>query len=114
MDRAESGITDFGNKVEPHHLDNAASLERYRTLTENYHNAFALGTWAPLEQTQSHHIRLFVDRSSIELFVDGGRVAMTNLVFPNEPYNTLRFFSEGSQAQVNNAKVYRLSTHAGK
>lgn len=44
MDRAESGITDFGKKVEPHHLDNAASLERYRTLTENYRNAFALGT----------------------------------------------------------------------
>mgnify|MGYP003373590238 CR=1 FL=1 len=113
MDRAESGITDFGKKVEPHHLDNAASLERYRTLTENYRNAFALGTWAPLEQTRSHRIRVFTDRSSVELFVDGGRVAMTNLVFPTKPYNTLRFFSEGSKARVDGATVYRLSTHAG-
>lgn len=110
MDRSQSGITEFGKAVEPHHLDNAESLKRYETLTVNYQNAFALGTWAPLatKKDATHKVQIFVDKSSVELFVDGGRVAMTNLVFPNEPYNSLRFYSVGGQAKVANAVVYKL------
>lgn len=105
MDRAESGITEFGNKVEPHQLDNAQSLKRYKEVTVNYHNAFALGTWAPVPiKADAHHVQIFVDKSSVELFVDGGRIAMTNLVFPNEPYNQLRFFG----GKVANAKAYNI------
>ena len=105
MDRAESGITEFGNKVEPHQLDNAQSLKRYKEVTVNYHNAFALGTWAPVPvKADARHVQIFVDKSSVELFVDGGRIAMTNLVFPNEPYNQLRFFG----GKVANAKAYNI------
>ena len=105
MDRAKSGITEFGNKVEPHQLDNAQSLKRYKEVTVNYHNAFALGTWAPVPvKADAHHVQIFVDKSSVELFVDGGRIAMTNLVFPNEPYNQLRFFG----GKVANAKAYNI------
>ena len=105
MDRAESGITEFGNKVEPHQLDNAQSLKRYKEVTVNYHNAFALGTWAPVPiKADTHHVQIFVDKSSVELFVDGGRIAMTNLVFPNKPYNQLRFFG----GKVVNAKAYNI------
>ena len=105
MDRAESGITEFGNKVEPHQLDNAQSLKRYKEVTVNYHNAFALGTWASVPiKADTHHVQIFVDKSSVELFVDGGRIAMTNLVFPNEPYNQLRFFG----GKVANAKAYTI------
>lgn len=105
MDRAESGITEFGNKVEPHQLDNAQSLKRYKEVTVNYHNAFALGTWAPVPiKADAHHVQIFVDKSSVELFVDGGRIAMTNLVFPNKPYNQLRFFG----GKVANAKAYTI------
>lgn len=105
MDRAESGITEFGNKVEPHQLDNAQSLKRYKEVTVNYHNAFALGTWAPVPiKADTHHVQIFVDKSSVELFADGGRIAMTNLVFPNEPYNQLRFFG----GKVANAKAYNI------
>lgn len=111
MDRAQSGITDFGKNVAPHHLDNAESLKRYETLTVNYHNAFALGTWAPLfnDKDNAHKVSIYVDRSSVELFVDGGRVAMTNLVFPTKPYNQLQFYAEGGQARVSDAKVYGLA-----
>ena len=53
-------------------------------------------------------MRIFVDRSSVELFVDGGRVAMTNLVFPTNPYSQLRFFSDG-EAKVEKAVAYTLN-----
>jgi levanase/fructan beta-fructosidase len=34
-------------------------------------------------------LRLFIDRSSLEAFDGDGKMAMTNLVFPSEPYNTI-------------------------
>ena len=41
-----------------------------------------------------------------ELFVQGGRIAMTNLIFPASPYSTLRLYSEGGATQLHSAKLY--------
>ena len=57
---------------------------------------------------KTYHLHVFVDKCSVEIFVDGGRIAMTNLVFPTEPYNTLRFYTEGGEAQISNLKIYKL------
>ena len=108
MDRAESGIVDFGKKVKPHDLDTEESYARYKEVTVNYKNDFALGTWAPINTAKTHKIQVFVDNGSVELFVDGGRVAMTNLVFPNEPYNSLRFYSKGGEMKISNFTIYKL------
>ena len=108
MDRAESGIVDFGKKVKPHDLDTEESYARYKEVTVNYKNDFALGTWAPINTAKAHKIQVFVDNGSVELFVDGGRVAMTNLVFPNEPYNSLRFYSKGGEMKISNFTIYKL------
>lgn len=108
MDRAESGITAFGERVEPHMLDTEESYARYKQVTVDYKNDFALGTWAPVDAKKAHKLQIFVDNGSIELFVDGGQVTMTNLVFPNEPYNALRFYSENGKAKVTNLNVYKL------
>ena len=43
-----------------------------------------------------------------ELFVQSGRIAMTNLIFPRKPYSTLRLYSEGGATQLHSAKLYRL------
>ena len=108
MDRAASGIVDFGKKVKPHDLDTPESYARYKVVTENYQNDFALGTWAPVDTRKSHSLRVFVDNSSVELFVDGGRVAMTNLVFPHEPYNSLRFYTTEKPVKVSGCSIYKL------
>ena len=51
---------------------------------------------------------VFVDKCSVEIFVDGGRIAMTNLVFPTEPYDTLTLYGNGGEMQVKNLKTYKL------
>ena len=63
--------------------------------------------WALLT-AKAHKIQVVVDNGSVELFVDGGRVAMTNLVFPNEPYNSLRFYSKGGEMKISNFTIYKL------
>ena len=109
MDRTESGITDLGapSKYNVHEKE---TDDHRMKLSVNYKNDFALGTWAPLSlcEGKTYHLDIFVDRCSIEIFVDGGRIAMTNLVFPNEPYNTLRFYTEGGAATITDFSIYKL------
>ena len=33
---------------------------------------------------------------------------MTNLVFPTEPYNTVRFLADGGGAKFSSVKAYKL------
>ncbi len=107
MDRTESGLTAFGDKSEPHAKE---TDDHRKTMSVNYRNDFALGTWAPLSlcEGKTYHLDVFVDKCSIEIFVDGGRIAMTNLVFPTAPYDTLRFRAEGGEAKIENLKAYKL------
>lgn len=118
MDRTESGLTNFGKLAEPHEIEKEYDLHEHRgnntpmreQNSVNYKNDFALGTWAPLNlcNGKTFHVNIFVDNCSVEAFVDGGRIAMTNLVFPTKPYNNLQFYSEGGKATFKNVKVYKL------
>lgn len=86
FDRKESGITDFSQD-------------------------FPAVTVAPAHSADGKTgLRIFIDRSSIEVFGKEGRFAMTNLVFPNEPYSRLSFESPGGKAKVSNLKIYSINT----
>ena len=120
-DRTESGLTDFGKKSVPHDIELAwdkqreaqAKLPAREVNSINYKNDFALATWAPLnlceDGKKTYHVDIFVDKSSVELFVDGGRIAMTNLVFPVAPYENVKFYTKGGKAEFQNVKVHKLS-----
>ena len=135
MDRSESGLTDFGRLAERHDIEKRAEAagemkgKLSQDLVVNYKNDFALGTWAPLalcdddhsagngccaeapvaaQGGKTYHLDVFVDKCSVELFVDGGRIAMTNLVFPTAPYNHVKVYAEGGKAEVKNLTAYRL------
>lgn len=55
-----------------------------------------------------YEFRLFIDRSSIEAFVNTGDLAMTNLVFPSEPYTSMAISSEGGPVKCSNIRVIAL------
>ena len=120
MDRTESGLTDFGKRAVPHDIEQAWDKQREAqakqparvTNSINYKNDFALATWAPLslcDKATTYHVEIFVDKSSIELFVNGGRIAMTNLVFPVAPYENMKLYTKGGKAEFQNVKVRKLS-----
>lgn len=120
MDRTESGLTDFGKQAVPHDIELAwdkqlaAEGKQPARITNsiNYKNDFALATWAPLslceDGRKTYHVDIFVDKSSVELFVDGGRIAMTNLVFPVAPYENVKLYTQGGKAEFKNLKVHKL------
>ncbi len=85
FDRRESGLVDFS--------------QDFPAVTTT--PTFISGETLPL--------RIFVDRSSIEVFANNGKGVMTNLVFPTTPYNKLSIVTDGGNAKVKNLKIYSIT-----
>ena len=73
------------------------SMERVKSGDVSFSEAFPCVTEAPTLGVVKQ-LRIFVDRCSIEVFDAEGKMAMTNLVFPSEPYNTLKV--KGGKATI--------------
>ncbi|MDP3914701.1 MAG: glycoside hydrolase family 32 protein [Bacteroidota bacterium] len=53
-------------------------------------------------------LRIFVDVASTELFVDGGKLVMTDIVFPSENFTKLKVFSKGGDLLLGKAEFHSL------
>ncbi len=85
FDRRESGIVDFSQDFPA------------VTVSPAYTDGDKVG------------LRIFIDRSSIEVFGKDGRFAMTNLVFPNSPYSRLSVRATGGSARLSDLKIYSIN-----
>jgi len=65
------------------------TMDRTKSGDVSFSEAFPCETTAPTHGAIKQ-LRIFVDRCSIEAFDADGKMAMTNLVFPSEPYNTIK------------------------
>ncbi len=86
FDRTESGIIDFSQDFP------AVTVTPTFTTTKNL----------PLQ--------IFIDRSSMEVFANGGKGVMTNLVFPTVPYSKLTIATDSGSAKINNLKIYSINS----
>ncbi|MDE7080650.1 MAG: GH32 C-terminal domain-containing protein [Muribaculaceae bacterium] len=86
------------------------SFDRTKSGVVDFSDAFPAVTVAPTFETDGKvQLRLYIDRSSIELFGNGGRFAMTNLVFPTAPYDSMSVSSTGGKAKISDIKIYSLN-----
>ncbi|MCH5346039.1 MAG: DUF4980 domain-containing protein [Muribaculaceae bacterium] len=85
FDRTHSGVVDFN--------ENFPAL----TVAPTFENNGKLG------------LQIFIDRSSIEVFEKDGKFSMTNLVFPNAPFNRLQVNTTAGNARLSRLAVYPLS-----
>ena len=89
--------------------ENRFSMDRCKSGDVGFNENFPALTWTAVESGKNElKLHLFVDKSSVEAFGDGGRFAMTNQVFPSEPYNHIDFYSKGGAYKVDSFIVYRL------
>ena len=73
------------------------AMDRTQSGQVDFSEAFPYVTTAPTHGAVKQ-LRLFIDRCSIEAFSSDGKMAMTNLVFPSEPYNTIKV--KGGKATI--------------
>ena len=64
------------------------SMDRTQSGNTGFSDMFKAKTIAPTHGT-IRQFRIFIDKCSIEAFDAAGKMAMTNLVFPTEPYGRL-------------------------
>jgi fructan beta-fructosidase len=87
VDRRHSGATDFSRHF-PRPRDSATLL------------------------LESNLVRfhIFVDWSSIEVFVNGGDVVMTDLIFPHAESNRLEFYAKNGDVRLVRGEVWELDS----
>lgn len=73
------------------------SMDRTKSGELSFSEAFPCVTTAPTYGTIKQ-LRLFIDRCSIEAFDAEGKMSMTNLVFPSEPYTNIKI--KGGKATI--------------
>ena len=100
-----------GEKVEMIYDVNARTLsfDRRESGIVDFSQDFPAVTVSPtFGDGKKISLRIFIDRSSIEVFGDNGRFVMTNLVFPNEPYSSLSIKSENGTAKLSGLRIYSI------
>ncbi|SAK49814.1 glycoside hydrolase family 32 protein [Caballeronia ptereochthonis] len=85
LDRSQSGEANFSSAFSKQHIVNL-----------------------PLEHGRLK-LEIIVDRGSIEVFANGGRVALTDLIFPPRDADRIAVFSEGGSATFGELTVTRLA-----
>lgn len=68
--------------------DETFSMDRSKSGDSSFSDAFSAVTKAPT-RGRIKSLQIFIDHSSIEILDADGKMAMTNLVFPTEPYHKI-------------------------
>lgn len=85
------------------------SFDRRHSGIVDFSQDFPAVTVAPtFDNGKKVSLRIFIDKSSMEVFGHNGKFVMTNLVFPNEPYSTLSVTADGGNARIENLKIFSI------
>ncbi|MEF8812175.1 MAG: glycoside hydrolase family 32 protein [Bacteroidales bacterium] len=107
--RKEELVIDFDKQNEQ------ISVDRRNAGIDNFHKAFPKILEAPFRQySDSLNFKVFFDRSSMELFVNGGERVMTNRIFPSEPYTHLEVLTSSGEAHLGQLKIFEMESVWGK
>lgn len=91
-------------------VNNQFYISRNHAGAVDFSEEFPVVQRAPLYHRGDLKVRVFMDWSSIEVFVNDGALAMTSLVFPNEPFDRLRIFAVRGQVEMKSAEIWNLKT----
>jgi fructan beta-fructosidase len=89
---------------------NRIFVDRKAAGNSSFSEKFAGVATAPYTAGTQLKFHLFIDAASTELFVDDGKLVMTNLVFPTKKYTKIKVFSNGGQCVLDKGELYGLKS----
>jgi fructan beta-fructosidase len=88
---------------------NAFFIDRTQAGRSDFYPGFATIHYAPrFARSDDSKITLILDNTSLELFADGGLTTMTEIFFPDQPFNALQ--QEASIRPISGIRVSRLKS----
>lgn len=64
----------------------------------------------PLPEADILSLRVFIDRSSLEVFVNHGEACLTSRIYPTDGQRSVTLFAEGGLAQFGAAQAWELES----
>lgn len=89
--------------------EHTLSFDRRNSGTVDFSQDFPAVTVAPtFDNGKKVSLRIFIDKSSMEVFGNNGKFVMTNLVFPTNPYSSISVNAVKGSAKIESLKVYSI------
>ncbi|EGG37087.1 glycoside hydrolase family 32 protein [Paenibacillus sp. HGF5] len=90
-------------------------VDRSRSGQADFHRDFP-GKHTALLQTSGSmlEMRIFVDRSSVELFADRGQAVITDLIYPDPASTGITVFADDERKVIESLHVYEFSSPGGQ
>ena len=86
-------------------------IDRSKSGKTSFSEKFPAIHYAPrLSKGKQLSMHIFIDHAAVELFADNGSVAMTDIFFPNQPYNQFQLYATGGKAKQLSGKFYELKS----
>ncbi|WP_461190026.1 glycoside hydrolase family 32 protein [Arthrobacter sp. Z4-13] len=100
----------MGTRVGIRSREGTLFVDRRESGQTDFHDSFPSIDTAPIRATAgSYSLTIFVDRCSIEVFAQDGRVTMTELIFPAETSTDLAVYAIGGAATITSLQVTQLA-----
>ena len=65
---------------------------------------------ATLQQSSRVKLHIFLDRSSVEVFVNDGEVVLTDRIYPSPGSNGIELYSNGGQGKVLSLSIWKVGS----
>jgi fructan beta-fructosidase len=88
--------------------DNTLKLDRTHSGKVGFSEKFTSVESVPLGEGKKVQVTILIDRSLVEVFVDGGEKTLTDLVFPTHSGSDINLFSEGADGLFENISVQEI------
>ena len=97
--------------------NNLVSLDRHKSGITNFSKDFPGKIIAPISSelislkkgekisAQEYQVDIYLDKSSIEIFINNGEITISNIIFPTEPYHNISFSRLGGNAFIYDLEV---------
>ena len=100
------GDGDRGTRIGVRPVEGTLVVDRRDSGQISFHETFASIDTAPIRAINGDYkLTIFVDRCSVEVFAQNGRLTMTELIFPSEGSRDFSLYAEGGTATVNHLDV---------
>jgi fructan beta-fructosidase len=83
-------------------------IDRRSAGNSGFSKEFAGISTAPYIAGADLKLHLLIDASSVELFVDDGKLVMTTIIFPTEKFTSIKLFSKGGNGLLDKAELHGL------
>ncbi len=86
-------------------------VDRSNSGEDNFNEGFAQRSSAPVDVDNGKiRLHIFVDRSSVEVFVNNGNRVLTARIFPDQESQDVEFYAEGRKAELLNLDFWLMNS----